>query len=112
MGERGALFAISTTAIDAIGLAFVVSRLVRKEFIVFDLYPRHSHRTPQQIAEDNSGSFEPKRAAAKSGENDPETNRRTLSPQAASNVLAHQSELNVTGEHAANWEFDSGQRRS
>ena len=26
---------------------------------MFDLYPRHSHRTPQQIAEDSSGSFEP-----------------------------------------------------
>jgi hypothetical protein len=29
---------------------------------VFELYPRHSHRTPQQIAEDASGSFEPRRA--------------------------------------------------
>jgi hypothetical protein len=28
---------------------------------VFDLYPRHSHRTPQQIAEDAGGSFEPRR---------------------------------------------------
>ncbi len=29
--------------------------------IVFDLYPRHGHRTPDQIAEDSGGSFEPKR---------------------------------------------------
>jgi len=28
---------------------------------VFDLYPRHSHRTPQQIAEDTGGTFEPTR---------------------------------------------------
>lgn len=28
---------------------------------MFDLYPRHGHRTPQQIAEDASGSFEPRR---------------------------------------------------
>jgi hypothetical protein len=28
---------------------------------VFDLYPRHGHRTPDQIAEDTGGSFEPAR---------------------------------------------------
>lgn len=28
---------------------------------MFDLYPRHSHRTPQQIAEDTNGAFEPAR---------------------------------------------------
>ena len=32
-----------------------------EETIVFDLYPRHSHRTPQQIAEDTGGTFEPAR---------------------------------------------------
>ena len=28
---------------------------------MFDPYPRHGHRTPQQIAEDAGGSFEPSR---------------------------------------------------
>lgn len=30
---------------------------------MFDLYPRHGHRSPQQIAEDAGGSFEPTRPA-------------------------------------------------
>lgn len=34
-------------------------KLAREDFDVFDLYPRHGHRTPQQIAEDSGGSFEP-----------------------------------------------------
>lgn len=33
---------------------------------MFDLYPRSGHRTPQQIAEDAGGSFEP-RTAKRSG---------------------------------------------
>jgi len=28
---------------------------------MFDLYPRHGHRTPDQIAEDTGNSFEPQR---------------------------------------------------
>lgn len=32
---------------------------------MFDLYPRHGHRTPQQIAEDAGGSFEPKKASGR-----------------------------------------------
>ena len=33
-----------------------------KEIDVFDIYPRHGHRLPQQIAEDAGGAFEPMRA--------------------------------------------------
>jgi|GEM_PF-3148718 hypothetical protein len=33
---------------------------------MFDLYPRSGHRTPQQIAEDAGGSFEPKTAGRSS----------------------------------------------
>ncbi|MEO7103974.1 MAG: hypothetical protein ABI119_11590 [Gemmatimonadaceae bacterium] len=32
---------------------------------MFDLYPRNSHRTPQQIAEDAGGSFEPRAVGRK-----------------------------------------------
>jgi hypothetical protein len=42
-------------------------KLFPKELDVFDIYPRHGHRTPQQIAEDAGGSFEPKQAARKTG---------------------------------------------
>jgi hypothetical protein len=41
--------------------ARTVNFLSIEETIVFDLYPRHSHRTPQQIAEDTGGTFEPSR---------------------------------------------------
>ena len=37
------------------------------EVHVFELYPRHSHRTPAQIAEDAGGSFEPRRANSEKG---------------------------------------------
>lgn len=30
---------------------------------MFELYPRHSHRSPAQIAEDGGGSFEPRRVS-------------------------------------------------
>ena len=37
---------------------------------MFDLYPRHSHRTPQQIAEDTGGTFEPTRPYRRADEHD------------------------------------------
>jgi hypothetical protein len=40
---------------------------------VFDLYPRHSHRTPQQIAEDTGGTFEPMRQHRRADDHDSDT---------------------------------------
>ncbi len=37
---------------------------------MFDPYPRHSHRTPQQIAEDTGGTFEPTRPHRRAHEHD------------------------------------------
>jgi hypothetical protein len=42
---------------------------------MFDIYPRHGHRTPQQIAEDSGGSFEPARKP-RSGKPDGSGDRR------------------------------------
>jgi len=37
---------------------------------MFDPYPRHGHRTPQQIAEDTEGTFEPTRPSRRGDEHD------------------------------------------
>jgi len=37
---------------------------------MFDPYPRHGHRTPQQIAEDTEGTFEPTRPYRRGDEHD------------------------------------------
>ncbi len=37
---------------------------------MFDPYPRHGHRTPQQIAEDTEGMFEPTRPYRRGDEHD------------------------------------------
>jgi len=37
---------------------------------MFELYPRHGHRTPQQIAEDTAGTFEPTRPYRRAEDDD------------------------------------------
>jgi hypothetical protein len=37
---------------------------------MFELYPRHGHRTPQQIAEDTGGTFEPTRPYRRATDDD------------------------------------------
>jgi len=56
---------------------------------VFDLYPRHSHRTPAQIAEDTSGSFEPARPSRRRDEADPKNG----SPREAAPRQSNEAEI-------------------
>lgn len=58
------------------------------EVPVFELYPRHSHRTPAQIAEDAGGSFEPRAANREKRGSDVE---RTPSGNAAGGGDGHAS---------------------
>ena len=46
---------------------------------MFELYPRHGHRTPQQIAEDAGGSFEPTPRGGRNDESDPNGSRKSAS---------------------------------
>ncbi len=55
---------------------------------MFDLYPRHGHRSPQQIAEDTGGAFEPIRRQRVAGRSDPSV--ETASPTASTPMVTDQ----------------------
>lgn len=55
---------------------------------MFDPYPRHGHRTPDQIAEDTGGSFEPThlRRRARDLFDEPRTTSAVAAPRTADGV--------------------------
>jgi len=59
---------------------------------MYDPYPRHGHRTPQQIAEDTEGTFEPTRPYGRGDERDGgngSMHRAANSPGAAAEPSRH-----------------------